>query len=243
MGNTFYVSMGQSYVYYLPSAITNTSSSSSGIGINAGSVTNALGIGGLAGSIANGITVGGGKTSGTSVTTYSQRFVAVPPRSTYNLEPQFIFCDEDKDICAGLSCALKSSTNSYTRCCTMNFSSKDANGGMKGFDMYSYSEQSSPLKMSFVTKYSNTEDFITSTIVHTGLYLKEVYGDGLYSKMFKSSKFPIKKTRVSLSGQGDPVSAFLKVMELSQSIRPEDYVLLFKVKVSDDRNSPSFPKS
>ena len=242
LGNTFYVSMGQSYVYYLPSATTNTSSSSSGIGVNAGSVTNALGIGGLAGSIANGITVGGGKTSGTSVTTYSQRFVAVPPRSTYHLEPQFIFGDEDKEICAGLSCSLKSSTNSYTRCCIMNFSSQDANGGMKEFDMYSYSEQSSPLKMSFVTKYSKSEDFITSTSIHAGLFLKEVYGDELYSKMFKSSKFPLKKTRGSVSGQGGAGSAFLKAMEASQSIRPEEYVLLFKVKVSDDRNSPSFPK-
>ena len=97
--------------------------------------------------------------------------------------------------------------------------------------------------MSFVAKYSKSEDFITATSIHAGLFLKEVYGDELYSKMFKLSKFPLKKTRVSLSGQGDPVSAFLKVMELSQGIRPEDYVLLFKVKVSDDRNSPSFPKS
>ena len=124
----------------------------------------------------------------------------------------------------------------------MNFSSQDAKGCMKEFDMYSYSEQSSPLKMSFVTKYSKSEDFVTSTSIHAGLFLKEVYGDELYSKMFKSSKFPLKKTRGSVSGQGGAGSAFLKAMEASQSIRPEEYVLLFKVKVSDDRNSPSFPK-
>lgn len=124
----------------------------------------------------------------------------------------------------------------------MNFSSQDANGGMKEFDMYSYSEQSSPLKMSFVTKYSKTEDFATSSSIHVGLYLNEVYGDELYSKMFKLSKFPLKRTGGSMSGQSGVGSAFLKAMTASQVIRPEEYVLLFKVKVSNDRYSPSFPK-
>ena len=67
--------------------------------------------------------------------------------------------------------------------------------------------------------------------------------------MFKSSKFPLKRTGGSMQGQGGAGSAFLKVMTAShkamtasQVIQPEEYVLLFKVKVSDDRNSPSFPK-
>ena len=66
LGNSFFVRMGQSYCYYVPSSTTSSSSSSSGAGVNLGSVAGALNIGGVVGQLAGGVNVGGGSTNGGS---------------------------------------------------------------------------------------------------------------------------------------------------------------------------------
>ena len=239
LGNTFYVSMGQSSTYYTPSSTTTTSSTSSGIGINAGAVAGMFGIGGALGTLANGVNIGGGKTKATSLTTYAQRIVAIPPQSVYKLDPQFVFCDEDKLIYPGFSCALKSATNSYTRWCVLNFSDKSESGEMKEYDVYSYSEQTSPLTMSFVLAYSNTEDFQSTSTIHAGLFLKEIYGNEIYTKMFKSSKIPLYKVNNPISAADSPLTMALMAYT---NVRYEGHALLFKVKVTGSRYNTSFPK-
>lgn len=243
LGNTFYVSMGQSFGYYVPTSTTTTNSSSSGVGINAGAIAGAMGLGGVAGKLAGGINFGGGSTSGTAVTTFSQRVVAIAPGSTYNLAPQFIFCNEPRSISPGFFCSY--SRGWGTHYCKAVFS--DENGGrMLNYDLYSYSEQSSPLQLSFVTSYSKNEDFASSSSLRCGLYLMEMYGKGLYEQLVNESKLPVisendnaaKKTMGGMLGKmGAAASA------TSTTTSEPQQILLFRVGVDNSKKGTvTFPK-
>ena len=243
LGNTFYVSMGQSFGYYVPTSTTTTNSSSSGVGINAGAIAGAMGIGGVAGKLAGGINFGGGSTSGTAVTTFSQRVVAIAPGSTYNLDPQYIFCNETRSISPGFLCSLKGMM--ATHYCKAVFS--DENGGrMLNYDLYSYSEQSSPLQLSFVTSYSKNEDFASSSSLRCGLYLMEMYGEGLFKQLVKESKLPV----ISANDNAAPkiMGGMLGKMVVAASAtstttsEPQQ-ILLFQVSVDNSKkDTVTFPK-
>ena len=243
LGNTFYVSMGHSVGYYVPTSTTTTNSSSSGVGINAGAIAGAMGLGGVAGKLAGGINFGGGSTSGTAVTTFSQRVVAIAPGSTYNLDPQYIFCNETRSISPGFLCSLKGMM--ATHYCKAVFS--DENGGrMLNYDLYSYSEQSSPLQLSFVTSYSKNEDFASSSSLRCGLYLMEMYGEGLFKQLVKESKLPVisananaaKKTMGGMLGlMGAAASA------TSTTTSEPQQILFFHVGVDNSKKGTvTFPK-
>lgn len=243
LGNTFYVSMGQSFGYYVPTSTTTTNSSSSGVGINAGAIAGAMGIGGVAGKLAGGINFGGGSTSGTAVTTFSQRVVAIAPGSTYNLAPQFIFCNEPRSISPGFFCSYSRWWGDHY--CKAVFS--DENGGrMLNYDLYSYSEQSSPLQLSFVTSYSKNEDFASSSSLRCGLYLMEMYGKGLYKQLVNESKLPVisendnaaQKTMGGMLGKmGAAASA------TSTTTSEPQQILLFQVSVDNSKKGTvTFPK-
>ena len=241
LGNTFYVSMGQSFAYYVPTSTTTTKSSSSGVGINAGAIAGAMGLGGVAGKLAGGINFGGGSTSGTAVTTFSQRVVAIAPGSTYNLAPQFIFCNEPRSISPGFFCSY----NWGTFYCKAVFS--DENGGrMLNYDLYSYSEQSSPLQLSFVTSYSKNEDFASSSSLSCGLYLMEMYGKGLYKQLVNESKLPVisendnaaQKTMGGMLGKMEAAAS-----ATSTTTSEPQQILLFQVSVDNSKKGTvTFPK-
>ena len=243
LGNTFYVSMGQSFAYYVPTSTTTTKSSSSGGGINAGAIAGAMGLGGVAGKLAGGINFGGGSTSGTAVTTFSQRVVAIAPGSTYNLDPQYIFCNETRSISPGFLCSLKGMM--ATHYCKAVFS--DENGGrMLNYDLYSYSEQSSPLQLSFVTSYSKNEDFASSSSLRCGLYLMEMYGEGLFKQLVKESKLPVisandnaaKKTMGGMFGLLGAVAPATPT-----TTNEPQQILLFHVGVDNSKKGTvTFPK-
>ncbi|MCI6725352.1 MAG: hypothetical protein MR446_02770 [Bacteroidales bacterium] len=215
LGNTFFVSMGLSYPYYVPTSSTTTSGSSSGAGINLGAVAGALGVGGGLATLASGVNVGGGKTSGTSTTTYSQRFVAVPPHACYILESKYLFGDGFKTISPGLYISGR-----VTKYCRMNFSGEDG-CQLKEFDVYSYAEPTSPLHMSFVTVYSKTEDFAASASISSAFYLKTLYGGKLIEQMAQRPQMPVRKDRFW--------------------IEHDEPLLLFAVEVDNKKNQPSFP--
>ena len=244
LGNTFYVSMGQSFGYYVPTSTTTTNSSSSGVGINAGAIAGAMGLGGVAGKLAGGINFGGGSTSGTAVTTFSQRVVAIAPGSTYNLAPQFIFCNEPRSISPGFFCDIKG-LGEGTHYCKAVFS--DENGGrMLNYDLYSYSEQSSPLQLSFVTSYSKNEDFASSSSLRCGLYLMEMYGEGLFKQLVKESKLPV----ISANDNAAPkiMGGMLGKMVVaapatSTTTSEPQQILLFRVGVDNSKKGTvTFPK-
>ena len=186
LANTFYVSLGQSICYYIPSSTTNSHSSSGGGSINLGAVTGALGLGGAVGTIANGVNVGGGSTNTTTNTTYSQRIVAIAPQSTINLTPQYLFCNNDKKLVEGLCYDLVSTSlasNSYDYCVYANFSSKSQSGQMKVGDNYVYSIDNSPVKLSFFVAYSKSEQCTDEHVLQSHYYLSHIFGNSL-SKQF-----------------------------------------------------------
>lgn len=89
-----YVDLANSFVidkndvstpYYVPTATTISSSSSSGVGVNMGAIAGALGVGGAVGTLASGVNVGGGNTVGQSTTTYNQRIIIIPPMASISL--------------------------------------------------------------------------------------------------------------------------------------------------------------
>ena len=82
LGYTFYVSMGQSFPYYVPVSTTTSSGSSSGAGVNAGAIAGALGIGGGLATLAGGIIIRGGKSNAPTTTPFSHRGIDLPPHST-----------------------------------------------------------------------------------------------------------------------------------------------------------------
>lgn len=182
LANTFYVTMGQSTCFYIPTSTTNLHSSSGGGSVNLGAVTGALGIGGAVGTLSNGINIGGSSTNTTSSTTYSQRIIAVAPQSMVHLSPQYLFCNEMRKIFNGLWYYYVSSSiasNSYDYCVSVNFPSKSDEGPMMLGDNYRYSYENSPVKMSFFVAYSTSEQCTKENVLYSYFYLSDIFGNYL----------------------------------------------------------------
>ena len=167
LGNTFYITMGQSICFYTPSSTTTTSSSSSGGSVNLGTVAGALGIGGVAGTLANGVNVGGGATSGTTNTIYAQRVIPVAPMGNVTLDAQYMFGKEDKLLCKGLT------YSSYLGNPYVHFAKT---APMLIGDHYSYHEDSSPVNLSFIISYSKSEDCQNLKTQTANFFLKDLCG-------------------------------------------------------------------
>ena len=82
LGNTYFISNGESFRYFVPSATSNTTSTSTGASVNLGAVAGAIGLGGGIGTLASGINVGGGKTNTSSTVTFAERILSIPPGAT-----------------------------------------------------------------------------------------------------------------------------------------------------------------
>lgn len=189
LGNSFYIRLGQSICYYVPSSTTTSSGSGSGVGVNMGSVAGALNIGGVAGQLASGVNIGGGKSSGVSSTTYAQRVVSISPMATYTLEPVFMFGDGAVRMCQGLENKVSGNAIIGVSSCypSMNFSKKSAKGALKAGMHYAYTEENSPIELSNIITYSFSEDCSNARMLSVHMYLKDVMGvnTGKWSSNYK----------------------------------------------------------
>ena len=154
--------MGQVTCYYAPSSTTTTHGASSGGSVNLGAVAGALGIGDVAGTLANGINVGSKSTNSTTSTTYSQRVIAVPPMSSVNLPPQYIYGKEEKFI--------------RDRQLIFKNPKDPEKGRMRFGDRYSFTDDNSPLQFSCVIAYSTDETCLSTKSIASNLYLRELIG-------------------------------------------------------------------
>ena len=177
LANTFYVNMGKSQTYYVPSSTTTSKTSSGGAGVNLGAVTGALGIGGAAGTLANGINVGGGSSSTTTNTIYSQRIIALAPKSITTLAPKYFFGETTswQPPTDGIRYDLWQSYT-YLRYVTINCSSKSEKGAMMFGDHYTYNEDKSPIQFSFYLSYSKEETGANTITLPSTFYLKDLIG-------------------------------------------------------------------
>lgn len=189
LANTFYVNMGNSQTYYIPSSTTTSKTSSGGAGVNLGAVTGALGIGGAAGTLANGINVGGGSSSTTTNTIYSQRIIALAPKSITTLAPKYFFGETTswQPPTDGISYYLWHNYT-YLRYVTINFSSKSEKGAMMFGDHYTYNEDKSPIQFSFYLSYSKEETGANTITLPSTFYLKDLIGrNGANDKLTNDS--------------------------------------------------------
>lgn len=168
LGNTFFVSGGGAIPYYVPTATSTATSSSSGVSVNAGAVTGALGIGGAVGSLANGVNVGGGHNSTTVNIVYSQRIIAIPPLSTIQLEDKPTWNIESGHYGNGIYYSL-SRNCPFFRC-----QNEIAIG-----EGHTYTENDSPIKFKFYITYSFTEDCSTTKTMTTEIYGRYILGIGI----------------------------------------------------------------
>ena len=181
LGNSFYVSLGQAQCYYVPSSTSTTHGASNGGSVNLGAVTGALGIGGVAGTLANGISVGGGSSNSTTNTTYSQRVMAIPPMSSLNLPPQYMYGNEAKTLAKGFS--LNSSSYYGLNPC-VHFLKESDDGPLFFGDKYEYSEENSPLQMSNILAYSYEENCSSLKSITTNLYLRNLLGKSYRASLY-----------------------------------------------------------
>lgn len=175
LGNSFYIPLGKAISYYTPTFTTTTNSSSSGVGVNLGTIANAVGIGGTVGTLANGVNVGHSSSDGVSHTMHNQRVIAIPPKTTYNLAERYIF-NAIEYPCTGLRYRSLSGYRSikiFEYC----FPKSKKNGALMAGERCSYKYEQSPLNFSAIVSYSYTEDCSTLHKLSANMYLKDIVGN------------------------------------------------------------------
>ena len=164
-GNSFFMRNGEASPYYIPSAKSTTSASGHGTSVNLGAIASAAGIGGAMGTLASGVNVGGSSSEGTTNTVYSQRIVAVPPKSTYKLDFQEFFPPGSK-----IWDFKSDSYYNYNR--TISYPKQKLKWG----DIITFSETDSPISFGFYLTYSFQESCEQTQSLFGDLYLKEIQG-------------------------------------------------------------------
>lgn len=178
LAKCFLTRMGQSQCYYVPSATSVTSTSGSGVGINAGAVAGALGVGGVVGTLASGVNVGGGGSKGSTTVTYAQRMISVPPHATVSLDAQFLFGSRDCTIVPGLHYSPKDDYvwNVDNKLPRFSFPKDAPEGPLMNGQHFSYDEARSILPVSALVAYSFSEDCSALRTLSAHLYLRDVVG-------------------------------------------------------------------
>lgn len=163
LGDSFFTRNGEANAMYIPTATTTSSSTSQGVGVNLGAVANAMGVGGAVGTLAQGVSVGGGTTAGASSTTYSQRIIAIPPKSSKLIERYNLLNPNDK--------------YSFFECTNVDrFLYLYTKKNIKIDERIIFNEEETPLQFATFITYSYNEDCAEKQFLNTELYLKEVLG-------------------------------------------------------------------
>ena len=165
LGNSFFIRGDEASPLYTPSSTSVTDGASGGVGVNVGSMTNALGVGGVVGTLAQGITVGGGKSQSSTTVTYSQRYISVPPMSSVTLESQLMFLP-GKEYGGNIRCEERKSF----ACVFMK------EFGLKRGETINWDENSTPIKIKSYINYSLDSGFSNTGHINTSLYVKKMIG-------------------------------------------------------------------
>lgn len=168
LGNSFFIRGNEASPFYIPSSTSRTDGSGSGVGLNVGSVTNALGVGGVVGTLAQGVTVGGGKSQSSTTVTYSQRYISIPPMSSVTLDPQLIYLPGNNLYNLELSRCFDDKNNGV--CVYLK------EFGLKRGETLNWDETSSPVKVKSYIKYSLDGEFNDIGNINTSLYVKKMLG-------------------------------------------------------------------
>lgn len=168
LGNSFFVRNGEATPYYIPSSTSSTSGTSSGVGVNMGSVAGALGVGGVIGTLAGGVNVGGGKSSSSTTVTYAQRVVAIPPKSQIKLDFQKFFPEVGK--------YWKLSSSNSNAALVRPRIKTDENFNIKRGKVITFTEEEETLNFGIRISYSLNESCQQMNNLYADIYLKEMLG-------------------------------------------------------------------
>ena len=174
LGNSFFIRDDNSTAYYIPSSVSNSSGTSSGVGVNLGAVAGALGVGGAVGELAGGVNVGSGKQGGSVSTTYSQRVVAIPPMSTKALSAQPLFLRYGEHGPNVFVYAEKTNDDLFL---VPHIDLKNANNkNIRIGETVTYTEQNTPMKFGTYISYSFSENLTDLKNLKVNYFLKSVTG-------------------------------------------------------------------
>lgn len=169
-GNTFITRNEEAEPYYIPTATSTTHGSSSGVGVNMGAVAGAMGLGGTIGQLASGVNVGGGSSNSTQVIEYSQRVVAIPPKSSKGLDVKVVMTESMNKELNHIVVADESDNKLWFYKITSFF-----NGLMVG-DIVHWTQDTTPLKLQLHISYDFDEQCTNLVGLQSMLYLSETFG-------------------------------------------------------------------
>ena len=175
-----YIDLGTSYlkkndvafVIYNPTITTRMTGQSVGVGVNVGTIASAVGIGGMVGTALGGVNVGGSKSSSVTTTTYAQRLVSIPPKSSVLLEDVPIFTPGSEKALGDLFYYKEVGMGKmkWTACLSYKFNDVESGG------VNDYSEDNTLFTIGCYLNYSFSENFTSSKGIETTYYVKKVVG-------------------------------------------------------------------
>ena len=161
LANTFFVRGDEAEAYYVPTASSSTSGTSSGVGVNLGAVAGAMGVKGSAGKLASGVNVSKGSSQYNTTVTYSQRIVSISAMSTKSL-PGMAIERANPKVAGGMSKGVPSQLNVGTQVCV---------GAAVDFE-----EGQLPVNFGSFLTYSFTEDIKTPRVLRANLSIRRIIG-------------------------------------------------------------------
>lgn len=199
LGNTFISRGGEATAYYIPSATSTGTETTTGGSVNLGSIGSALNIGGAAGTIMNGVNVGGSSTGISTTTTYSQRVIAIPPMSQKTLESKILFPAGSEPLYKDFikNKTLKTIMGKETPVVYTTLANENLNEG----ESVVFDENSSPINFYSYITYSFDENCNETSYLQANMYVKQILGFrynallGIYSKNYDKFLSPDWKNR------------------------------------------------
>lgn len=178
-----FIDLGTSYlkkndiatVIYTPTITSTMTGQSIGAGVNMGAVADAVGIGGMVGTALGGVNIGGTKGSSVTTTTYAQRFVSVPPKSSILLEDIPILTPGSEKALGNLFYFKEMGKGKQKRLWCLSNKFNDVESGKTT----EYDEENTLFTIGCYLNYSFSEDFRESNGIETVYYVKKLVGSSM----------------------------------------------------------------
>lgn len=106
--------------------------------------------------------------------------------SSINLPSQYLFGREAKEVSQGLYLTKDKVSFDYFWA-SINIPTDSEKGYIKVGDSYKYTEELSPIQLSFVVAYSYTENCVSESTMTSYIYLKELLGTHWHVKEVKGN--------------------------------------------------------
>lgn len=157
-----------SQVLWDNTSIINTAGSSSGNSVNLGSITNALDIKGPIGSLASGVNINNGSMNSQSTITQAEKIVTVAPLSNHIINVPIL----PTHLALPNFVIRKTTGWNKNRIDGITLVNTDLYAGQ----ILTYTLETSPIRVSFFVKYSDSPEFTKAYKQRLNVYAKELIG-------------------------------------------------------------------